>query len=311
MCRFVDAGRSAARTLARPRVLVPLVLWAAITAVVEWLTPAMPAYRFDLEAARRAADAQEDNQASGGKFPLPLAFSDDGTTLISWHRGINKVRFWNIKAGTMTNVAPTASVDGYPLNELAPGKDIWLADRKSEEETNPIRLAINWRRNKDAGYQLIHWRTGKKSKFVPSWSLTSPSGRLVASNDGNANHLLDLATDEQRLFFVAPTVEQSFLVPISPHCFSDDERYLAGVKDEYIVIVEVKTGAILASLPYRLHDEKFGVNLLTLAPDGKSIAWRADGKLVITDWTDPSIERDTRPGAIWLGWRASDRVQIQ
>ena len=297
MCRFLEAGRSVWR---RPLLWVPLLLWAALTPLVRELMPAGPTLRFDLNAANLAQIPQDPEKndsdrrvfaisPNGDKVVTSNYLTHDFLSTIGGLDALDDDARAKVEASRLFNV-----IDGE-MNELTSvAPDTYFSDNRwravSKSDPRPLETRTHF----------IHRDTGTKSPDFVGVHAQSPRGGLVAYSDGNANHLLDLEKGQTRHFFVKPTVETSTLVPFTPVCFSDDEQLLAGTKDEFVVVVDVKTGAIRASLPYRPHDSAATIFGIKFAPDGQAIAWLDDHNLVVTDLGDQ--KQCVIPKAMFVVW---------
>src|SRR4029079_7542334 len=94
--------------------------------------------------------------------------------------------------------------------------------------------------------------------------------------------------------------------PITPLCFSDDDQLLAGFKDEFVVLVDVKTGGIRGSWPYCVHDGPGKIDWMKFSPDASAIAWSSERTIVVVDVTNQT--KCVIPKANFVGWLSHGRL---
>ena len=311
---------------------LPLLSWAGVTPLLHWRLPVEPLERFELPDASAEIGNTRHHQHIA-------AISPDGNRVLSFswdarYKFIEANRVWDLKKNEL--------IAENKVNESRDSR--WLGGF-SRGGWYYLTSFVDWREPGKA--HMFRLADGLAGPTLPAGErVISPGGRLVAYREGiphlrsdNAEdeglrtlradfhqpaeyrkgitRILDLKTLATRPAYAQPDAikepERASLLPIEPLCFSSDDRLLAGVIRDLIVVLDVETGKIVSTHSIGTTERQSIVNSAQFSPTGEFIAvdfagTRENRRVIV--WDRKTTRRFTIDNAELVGWRPSGKLLV-
>jgi RNA polymerase sigma factor (sigma-70 family) len=199
-----------------------------------------------------------------GRYPMPLAFSADGKTLLSASNSDRKLRLFDAASGKLTAV-----------RSLEPVAERWWPEMALSGDGSTLVAQV-------ANQGIFVWKTD--SKDPPRRLDAEPQGSraLALSADGRllavAHHRF-VAQPELHVWDLKTNRKRDFVIPDSASqvAFSPDAKRLASVAREAITVYDVGTGNELRRWPAETRG--WSHQHVAFSPDNKQLAaYLADDK---------------------------------
>jgi WD40 repeat protein len=249
----------------------------------------------------------------------PIAVSPDNKYITSWtcFSGEDTIHIWNFKSGKLHKTIPEEGINSFALSPdgeylvsgnykgvvniygFPDGKLIrsftdilsYIHLVKVSPDSRYIAAFFGGYNKKPNGFKIWELETGKlmmdiKDRVIYSAAFTPDSKQIVAHHRDPESEVIEIWNIQTG--GLVKTIEWS--LNLSPLVVNPDGSYLIGCSVQYLTVIDIETGELLA-----LHDYHTGtINSLCISPDGNYLLTGSEDCTIRLWEMDTIGEKSTR-----------------